>query len=530
MFRLLIVDDEKRTREGLMKCLPWKSLQIEEVAEADDGTTTLDIAKTFRPDIVLSDIRMPNMEGIEFVRRLRTIFPRCKVIFLSGYSDKEYLLSAIQLKAVSYVEKPVNIEELKKAIQDAVELCHHDSKNQRNSKLISECKPFIIQEFVLYLKDPGSTRDELEKMIQLSGLDLNIDGYYLASILKLYYNNNVPMNDIYDLKTNVQNLMNNIYAGSGITSISGAKDEASIISFINITPDTTLDKVKKALDSFTSDLFSFLNNSGYADVGFSIGVGLPVQGMDRLYESYQMAVLAEQSSFFKGNCRVLIYENPQGRIFPFSNETETEFGKLLLTENEDKVILYINRLCQQIKNYQDTLIHNVKLFFYRLLMILFDESLQRNILVWPNGTTKETIWNEVQNLNTLEQFENYIKTRIKAYFCELKEKDDLSKVVYEIIQFIKNNYRQNNLDLSSIAAHINLTPAYLCQVFKKKTGKTINEYLTDYRIEKSKELLQNTNSKLYEIATEVGYKDTKYFIRTFRKKTGITPSEFREKY
>jgi two-component system response regulator YesN len=120
--------------------------------------------------------------------------------------------------------------------------------------------------------------------------------------------------------------------------------------------------------------------------------------------------------------------------------------------------------------------------------------------------------------------------KIEDYFNELGEKSDKSKDVYEIIQYIKNNYNQSDLDLNSISLHIHLTPAYICQIFKKKTEVTINEYLTEYRIEKAKELLRDGNSKLYEVATGIGYRDTNYFIRIFRKKTGVTPSEYREKF
>lgn len=128
MYKLLIIDDEDNTREGIIESISWDKIGISQVEQADDGVNALKKTSTFAPDIILTDVRMPRMDGIELSFKLKELYPDCKIIFMSGYSDKEYLMSAIQLKAVNYIEKPINIHELEQAVRDAVEMCREDQK------------------------------------------------------------------------------------------------------------------------------------------------------------------------------------------------------------------------------------------------------------------------------------------------------------------------------------------------------------------------------------------------------------------
>jgi len=122
MANLLIVDDESNTREGLLECIEWAKLGVNQVEQAEDGLIALQKTRVFKPDIILCDIRMPRMNGLEFSAKVRDFLPECKIIFLSGYSDKEYLKTAIQLQALDYIEKPVNLDEVRKAVGKAIAL------------------------------------------------------------------------------------------------------------------------------------------------------------------------------------------------------------------------------------------------------------------------------------------------------------------------------------------------------------------------------------------------------------------------
>lgn len=135
MIRLLVVDDESATRNGIVRHLDWRQLGVGLVEEARDGLEGLEIARLLHPDIVISDIRMPGMNGVEFITHIRDLYPECKIIFLSGYSDKEYLKAAIHLGAISYIEKPINIDELQETVKRAVDQVHSDEYKAQKAKL-----------------------------------------------------------------------------------------------------------------------------------------------------------------------------------------------------------------------------------------------------------------------------------------------------------------------------------------------------------------------------------------------------------
>lgn len=151
MIKLLIVDDEKRTRGGLVKCIPWEAMGIDVIEEAEDGVIALEVASRLQPDIVLCDIRMPRMNGIEFATLLREKLEECKIIFISGYSDKEYLKSAIKLKAVSYLEKPINIGELKAVMQNTIATVLEEREKKKRptspGKLLKRAAPSSFSTF-----------------------------------------------------------------------------------------------------------------------------------------------------------------------------------------------------------------------------------------------------------------------------------------------------------------------------------------------------------------------------------------------
>lgn len=135
--KLLIVDDEELTRTGLVSSIDWESLGITEILQADDGMNGLEMARLHKPEIILCDVRMPRMTGIAMLERLEKILPDCIPIFMSGYSDKEYLKAAIKLKAVNYIEKPLNPEEIREAILEAQSLYKQKLRSHRGEALHS---------------------------------------------------------------------------------------------------------------------------------------------------------------------------------------------------------------------------------------------------------------------------------------------------------------------------------------------------------------------------------------------------------
>ena len=182
MLRLLIVDDEKTTREALAEHIPWCELGIDIVRTARNGLEALEMIKQSKPDIILTDVRMPKMDGVELVKALRPLAQACKVIFLSGFADKEYLKSAIQYQALSYIEKPINIGEVVEVITKAVNLCREETKKQNAlDKLLREKRTIMRQEMARELA--AGNAEVLKTAFEDGGLSLRFlpDGIFTTA-------------------------------------------------------------------------------------------------------------------------------------------------------------------------------------------------------------------------------------------------------------------------------------------------------------------------------------------------------------
>lgn len=189
MIKLIIVDDEKTTRESLKECIDWKSLRVDKVEIAKNGLAALENAQQIIPDIVITDARMPKMDGIKFATRVRELYPECKIIFISGYSDKEYLKSAIHLKAVSYIENPINIEDVEAAVLESVSIYYDDAKRKADTEKLKgsliESIPFIRQEVALELVKDEDVIHTLVQKYDEPFLKLSQNGYFTTACIVL---------------------------------------------------------------------------------------------------------------------------------------------------------------------------------------------------------------------------------------------------------------------------------------------------------------------------------------------------------
>ena len=531
MLKLLIVDDEEVTRNGLRKCIPWSSYGFEQIEESDDGMTALSLISTFKPDIIISDIRMPNMTGIEFIKKTLLELPHCKIIFISGYCDKEYLKAAIQLKAISFIEKPINISELKEAVRVAVEEYNSELNKLKQqmdtaSKLVSSIE-LIKQDIAINLAERNPDNDKIKSLLSISGLDMPVHGDYVSVLFKINITADSSLEKLNDLRKKLLESIYTVYINECISYISGIKDGVHIIAHIHLKSGSNLINVKKVTEKV---LFEFKEiNSLKSDDYLFIGIGEPVKCLENIYLSYQTAFLAIQKLFFLGNARVVIYENTQNNQQVFDENLEFEFEQYLI--NCDKAIFpFIKNKADEIRKHDSTLIDRIRTQFYKLLLILYKDAENKLLGRYIEDRKKEYLWQKVSSALTLNELLDFLILEIEDYFKMIDEKSTKSRVVYEVIGFIKKNYINSNLTINDISKSLNLTPTYLCKIFKRDTDKTLNDYINECRIEKAKELLEDRAIKLYEIASETGFNDVKYFTRTFKKITGMSPSEFRGKY
>lgn len=529
MYRLMIVDDENTTRNSLQELIPWHQLGISEVVAAKNGIAALELARSKQPDILLTDIRMPKMDGLELAKTIREQFPRCQIIFLSGYADKAYLKTAIQLKAVSYIEKPLNPDEIKTVIRQTVALCEEErQRRQTFAKLqdnLNDSKPLMGQALALELVNEGLNYSELSA--KYAGLDfrLNPDDCYTVIYVDIPWSPGLNAGTLHHAK---QTLLETLASGSVIVSANliAGFDPTDNLILICRTKTPAYPAFRELFDFLDTSLIPFTQNNRYA-----AGVGSLTKGLEQIPLSHRNAVIAATRQFYCNSQQIFYFSDQfPGSALEIDKTLFDDFKNALRNDSFESAQSLVRKLTDQIAICRESDLNRVKNAYFHLLLAVYDVALERKLIDPFNEREEKYIWQELAEKRSLTELAEYVLAVNDMIFKQLGETGAPNRKIKEITRYIREHYADKNLSIQSISTQVYLSPTYLCAFFKKSTGKTINEYITDTRIAKAKELLQDQQMKLYEISANIGFTDVNYFSTLFKRKVGCTPSEFREKY
>lgn len=509
--RILIADDEELTRKGIISSIDWENLGISQIDSADDGINALSHAQKNAPDILLTDVRMPRMDGIELSKRLRELVSDCPIIFMSGYSDKEYLKAAINLKAVSYVEKPFTPDDITHALTEAVALV-------QKQQLQRESNQFFEQEasskLALMLTQPGAdlhghaalTFDQNqyfttlilntgEQMLHMSDPDRSALFAQIRKQLGSYH-----MSELHTMK----------HTAYVILHLYGSKKQ----------PPQTMVRICQ----YIRDLLHH-----YQISRFHLVLGDTVKGYENVYISYNSAVLLLQSAFFTPYETILHpYEEGHAIAVTYMNEFPSRFRDALSARDQKAVGTLCEELEGKLQSNRGLLPNQARDLYYKLLMVI--SNLQYDAKV--SASSEAAVSSPLEQLSRCMNYSEVHDLLCKAvnnYFTLLETAVTENSTLFLIKDYISKNYSDSSLSIKDISDHVHLSSSYLCTVFKTETDQTLNQYLTNFRMEKAKQLLADPRNKISEIAARVGYGDQNYFGKTFKKVVGLSPSEYREK-
>ena len=518
MLKLLIVDDEDLTREGLKTSVSWKELGIDTVLVAGSGREGLAVALKQKPEIILTDVRMPQMTGIEMAGRIREELPGTSIIFMSGYSDKEYLMAAINFKAVRYVEKPIDLLELEDAVREAIERYHQFAENETRSS--SGAGPERERRMISLLSRFDGTGTEAAGEFASLGYSFAADTSFTAVILKFpeataagTYADRSP-----EALAAIRGNAGRYIEKYGLHTLYTEKYEAFLIYFL-YGP-----RPSEGLPLHIAGTLQHL----YASAGSPfLALGRTVIGAGRAYLSYQSAVLLMQSSFFYSRGSV-ITENEEGsssRIVD-SSSYPSEYADILATKNEDSVIRFLDNILALYKNSNTLTPNQVKDDYYRLFTVLENAARAYQTTAFFGS---ESILDYLDRAATLFELHGSLTAKTHEYFRLIQDYQPENNTIFAVKDYVNRNYRDPNLSIKTISDAVHRATSYICTLFKAETDQTLNQYITECRIEKAKRLLEDPTSKINEISARVGYTDGNYFGKSFKKYVGLTPSEYREK-
>ena len=525
MVKLLVVDDEITSRDSLIRNIMKMNFDISFIEQADDGVRALEIAARYGPDIVLTDVRMPRMDGIEMSFKLKAQNPNVKIVFMSGYSDKEYLKSAIQLRALSYVEKPIDYAELNQIMSEAISEIVQEQKTRENADIherLAKSFPYLKNEMAIKLINPFKISKE---QFDYTLVGIEPDSDFVTVLIQIVRNESVTPFGFYSSLENTINGINQTLEANGLTGLATIKDEEYILFHIACASGKKQLLEKPCLEKYLSNVPYVLEN-----IDFFIAVGKRVSGLRNIPHSYSTAVITLQKGFFAGYGTMLFYDDIQEKTFVFGEDIIKEFRQYVSMEDKDMAVSFIRNLSSDIGLHRNTLVNHIKEFFNRTILQLYDLSDELELEVFYENNDRSQLWQSISSFHTLSEVEEFCMGKIGLFFqCRREKRDNKSKIL-QIRRFIESNYMNNDLSVKMISEHTFLSLAYMCSIFKQETGRTINQYITDYRIEKARELLKNRSYNISDVAESVGFSDSQYFAKIFKKKVNLTPSEYKETY
>jgi two-component system, response regulator YesN len=508
---MLIVDDEAVICEGLRYTIDWTKLGVEVVAEAYDGKEALRLVEEQGVQLVLSDIRMDGMDGLELAKQLRQRYPAVQVVMISGYEDFDYARQAIRLGVGDYLLKPVDIEELSSVVKKIVADIQTSDKEEK-SQAIELWLSGMARHGSAYGKEPPPSLDGVQFRIVATQLanfhdrfaDMEADRY--EAVQKAW---------LLGLHSRLER--------DHFRAVSVFDHENLLITLLVSEEQTDLHVWDERLASAMGTLDPGVEGCIYA--GASAVYEDLGETADRCAEAVRLLML----HVLDGR-RVLTADYGDAamsdRILPGFDITETVQGLVsaLFKQDRPEVCRAVEEMFRFFRESKYLLPEVWNL--YEELSALLRQRLRKSGMTGLDlarrGQPDPNIYNSYAGLETvvlgdMEELQRLIDQNgiDKSYWIVEKAK-----------RFIVDRYR-TDLKASEVAAWLKITPSYFSYIFKQSTGKGFTEYMNEMRIDQAKNLLATTQDKVFEIADKVGYKEYKYFVSVFKTYTGMTPKEYR---
>lgn len=504
--RLLLVDDETYTRQGILGDISWDALGIDCVIEAKNGQEAFELALDEPIDILLTDVRMPVMNGIDLAYKIQALYSDCRIVFMSGYSDKAYLKAAIELNAVRYIEKPLDMEELYAALQKSIRLLEKERQQiSFVTSSISIVHNTLCQELTKRHPEPQLLFQLLQEHYPTFPLQ---DTKYQTILIKKISSAG-PIGAYLPISALQQAL-----SSFGNPSIYGYKDEDYILIHLAKKTITTMVEAYQLRENLEKQLM--------AATDFVMLIGNVVGTLFELVDSYESAVIHSTQLFMHPNKKVIFHTLTHYKPYVFDELIFTQFKHAISQRDFDTSKEMITRICYELRHQETLLEVQIKSYFYHFLLIIYNNLYTDSALPLDESRTFFSI-------HSLDQLELYLLDTItSAIGNDTNFGSKLSPSCQAIVDSIHQNFKDSDLSLATISDSVHLSLSHMCVLFKKETDTTVNQYMTQYRIRQSLPLLLEDDAKLHFVAFQVGFKDGNYFAKLFKKIMGITPTTYRE--
>jgi len=535
MLRVMIVDDEYYFREALKVSLRWNELGFIICGEAKNGREALEKLDELKPDIILVDINMPIMDGLDFVQEIRKAERACKIIILTGHSEFLYAKQAVQLGVYNYILKPVNEQEL----TDTLFKIKKNIDRERNIKIefdklkqqVKESLPLLKDKFLNELIQGSLIRNEndIEKRMGYLGIRFYSEYYRVVTIEINQDDEQWNDEDMQLWKFAVSNIACEILGECFHFEM--CYDDKERICFIICINENNQD-INLLLESRLELILSAV--SKHLNFTVTIGVGNEKKGLYEITASYKESLVALKNKLTEGKNRVITYcsvEDMEIKVNPFTAWHRNQLLIHLRAGESREVIELIDQIFTEIKeqNLHHEIIYVICVEMVSVCMEFIIETGLPIKEILPNNFLN--IIEEIQSKGSVNEIKEWVEKIFRnAVETTLKYRSSKASVlVKDVKKYIGENYMKCGLNVEDISKNLYVNYSHLCFIFKRETGITVHDYLTEFRMKKAKELFDRRNNMVLDVAEKVGYADANYFGKCFKKYYGLAPSKYIER-
>jgi two-component system response regulator YesN len=535
-YKLILVDDEEEVRQGVLRKIQWDEYGFQVIGEAENGKEALEIAEKVIPDVILTDIKMPFMDGLELAKVMKERYPTTKIIVLTGFDEFEYAHKAIKLNVTEYVLKPISASELievlvkvKREIDEEIaEKEDLDALREHYRKSI----PILKEKFLTSLITSTIEKEEIEERALSYGINLHGNGF-VTSVISIDSSVDSLNGGLHEekelLKFAVLNIVDEILEkhSPGMAFLHNEQ-----IVFVTVCKESDREIIINGTLSILEEVRQTVNK--FLKITVTIGVGNVCNNIVFINRSYENAVTALDYRIFMGSNRVIWIEDIEPKSLErivFDEVKEHNLSSAIKLGTEEEIEKVIDSIFKELTDIK-VAFKDYQIYLMEMLTTILKAARSSGVDMDKLVGVNENIFADFYSLKDIQQLLNWFKKiSIQVMTHIVKDRNDTSTLlVQKAKKFVEDNYSEVDITINKVCEYLHISATYFSFIFKRETKTTFINYLTQVRMDAAKELLRVTSLKSFEIAEKVGYSEPNYFSYSFKKKFGLSPSEYRNSF
>ncbi|MCR2803773.1 response regulator [Paenibacillus soyae] len=530
-WKMCVIDDVVAVIDGISRSVKWQEHGIELAGTATDGEEGLKLIEEVSPEIIITDIRMPKMDGLMLTERVRSILPSCKIIFITGFTDFEYAQQAIKLGAFDFLAKPFSLDEILDAVLKAKTVLEEERKEElarlELEQKVKTSLPMLRQEYMQLLLHHRGGEEKTWQRWDFLEIPLGKQNF-VVMVLEMddfaEKCEHIPIHQAELQRFSLQNIVEETIAGYTTGIVFRETMDRFVAVFNENEQYGSLMIAEKCCQ----------NIERYTRFTVSIGLGLGVRDRSEISGSYGQAVAALSYHFYTGGNGVFGYHevNTSEKRRPYcSVDMEKELLYSVRSGNSHKASELFMRIFADFEATDDMPDPEYFISFYyemayMMIRVLLEVVSQEEAAELVRGVRERNM----TGITSLRKLQEKL-LQLCWQICEMIERSrasEASVIIEESVRYIRDHLHEE-LTVQNQAKHVHLSGSYYANLFKKTMGLPFAQFVTQERMELAKKMLIDGH-QVQEIAIATGYGDRRYFSEVFKKHIGITPSEFKQKY